>query len=243
MTNTNMSICFGVSLLSNSSTLNMNIQPSSHSNLNASMNQLNGNNTSMSTPNGPNNENSPPKSIDMATATNVFDFVLNNHRELFPGEISFTSNSIRSKPSFHQSNTSIYSTSTHKSSNSAHSNSHMAGGGEMSAPLATSEIQSSPNTPLNAQMASNPAVSISSLNNNSSILHVNRHIKKNSVDNRFADSIANSTSVNITSSNETTPVSSTIMSSILNNSSSNASNTASNNQTGSLTKQMASIFE
>lgn len=65
MTTSNMGICFGVSLLSSSGPLNN------------KSNSLNGHNR---------NE---PRGIDMATATNVFDFLLTNHKELFSEDIDF----------------------------------------------------------------------------------------------------------------------------------------------------------
>ena len=70
MTSSNMGICFGVSLLSNNGPLN------------------NKNN---------NHHKSETKVIDMATATNVFDFLLTNHHEIFAEDIDFSSNSTSHK--------------------------------------------------------------------------------------------------------------------------------------------------
>ena len=74
-----MSICFGVSLLSNNAALNGSnnaivLSPPSSTVSNSITNA----GSSI-------NEGSMPsgKSIDMATATNVFDFILNNYKELF----------------------------------------------------------------------------------------------------------------------------------------------------------------
>jgi hypothetical protein len=78
MTSTNMSICFGVSFITT----------------NNSSNCLNTNNTlgnisisSISPSSSDNIANN--KYIDMSTATNVFEFLLTNHNELFPNEINF----------------------------------------------------------------------------------------------------------------------------------------------------------
>lgn len=60
-----MGICFGISLLS------------SNGPLNNKSNSLNGHNRNES------------RGIDMATATNVFDFLLTNHKELFSEDIDF----------------------------------------------------------------------------------------------------------------------------------------------------------
>jgi hypothetical protein len=215
MNNTNLGICFGVSLLSNSARLNMNVTP-----------------TNGSTSHISSLDNISTKSIDMATATNVFDFILNNHKELFPGEVNFVTNSIRSKPSFHQSTNSIYPTNTQKSStnsiNSVTSSSnfvinqtHIPNNNENSL---TSNENQSPNTPLSTLINSamnNSSLGHSSVNN---IMNFNRHIKKNSMDsNRFLD-------------NESTPIST--------NSSFSSSINSSNNQVGSsMTKQIANIFE
>jgi hypothetical protein len=67
MTTSNMGICFGVSLLSSGGPLN---------------------NKSNSLSGPGKNE---PRVIDMATATNVFDFLLTNHKELFSEDIDFSS--------------------------------------------------------------------------------------------------------------------------------------------------------
>ncbi len=101
MTTTNMGICFGVSLLSSSNSLN------SSASINNLAAQSNGLNQSTGGGGGALNSNSPSstlekmqqnqqngsgnhnKTIDMNTATNVFDFLLTNHAELFPGEINF----------------------------------------------------------------------------------------------------------------------------------------------------------
>ena len=66
MTTSNLGICFSVSLLNNT-----------------------GMNTSMtSSINGLNSNYSDSKTIDMSTAAQIFDFILTNHKELFPGDIS-----------------------------------------------------------------------------------------------------------------------------------------------------------
>lgn len=104
MTTTNMGICFGVSLISStqssSSAMNGMTSPSSA--------QLTAGNssppssissTASSTPQHESSSSSSSqhvsaavsrKMIDMATATNVFDFLLTNHGELLPGDISFS---------------------------------------------------------------------------------------------------------------------------------------------------------
>ena len=197
MTNTNLGICFGVSLLSNSSAINMNIvSPYTITNHNSSS-----------------IENAPVKSIDMATATNVFDFILNNHKELFPGEISFSTNSIRSKPSFHQSTNSIYHGTMQKSS----TNSSALSSNNNETNQISNEI-ASPNTPSNA-------IVNSVLSQGNNVMHLNRHVKKNSMDsNKFMD-------------NESTPISSNSSFALINNSMNN------NNQFGSIGKHTTNIFE
>lgn len=85
-----MGICFGVSLLGSSSSLKTsasipNLSASVAASLAASSQQqhhITGYEDRDST--SPTNN-----SIDMNTATNVFDFLLTNHAELFPGEINF----------------------------------------------------------------------------------------------------------------------------------------------------------
>jgi DNA-binding ferritin-like protein len=211
MNNTNMGICFGVSLLSNSSTLNMNITSTSNSSASSySLSQSDINTITAAAP-------TVVKSIDMATATNVFDFLLNNHKDLFPGEINFSSNSIRSKPSFHQSNNSIHSANnkSFNNNNTNHNNTETITSNELT--------QQSPNTPLNN--SATPAQSLSSSSSNN-ISNLNRHVKKNSMDsNKFIDNEF-----------QTTPISS-ISGSI------SSINNINNNHTGSMTKQMANIFE
>jgi hypothetical protein len=68
MTASNMGICFGVSLLSNSNAISNNTN-----------NTTNNNNNSNGESNSNDNQN-----IDMATSTNIFDFILTNHHILFP---------------------------------------------------------------------------------------------------------------------------------------------------------------
>lgn len=86
MTNSNMGICFGVSLLSSNNLMN-----SSNSSSSSSLNTSASDATTYPT---------SGKSIDMATATNVFDFLLTNHLSLFPGDVHFTTTNLTSKPSF-----------------------------------------------------------------------------------------------------------------------------------------------
>ena len=215
MNNTNLGICFGVSLLSNSATLNMNVTSSNASN----------------SQNGSPFDSISNKSIDMATATNVFDFILNNHKELLPGEINFVTNSIRSKPSFHQSTNSIYSSNTLKTSttsiNSVNSTISSTNYGihqtnntnNNETSLASNENQS-PNTPMSTIISS--AINNSSLGTNN-IMNFNRHVKKNSMDsNKFLD-------------NESTPISA--------NSSFSSTMSNSNNHMNSITKHIANAFE
>lgn len=213
MNNTNLGICFGVSLLSNSATLNMNVAPSNIS----------------SSQNGSAMDSISNKSIDMATATNVFDFILNNHKELLPGEINFVTNSIRSKPSFHQSTNSLYTTNTLKSSttsiNSINSTTCSSNYGINQANNANnnekaSNENQSPNTPVSTIIGS--VVNNSNFGANN-IMNFNRHVKKNSMDsNKFLD-------------NESTPISAnSSFSSIMNNS---------NNHINSTTKHISNIFE
>jgi hypothetical protein len=105
MTTTNMGICFGVSLISSNSGNN---------------NQLNSVSTaqisSLSSSSGVNQQEAatmmPTKMIDMATATNVFDFLLTNHNELLPGDINFLGSgtntlNTRQPPSFYQSSSKL----------------------------------------------------------------------------------------------------------------------------------------
>lgn len=103
MTSTNMGICFGVSLLSNNNGSSQNINNTS---------QL-GSGSMSSIDHNHENSSSPPKYIDMSIATTVFDFLLTNHSELFPGDINFNLTNTSSL----KSSGSIY----HSSSNSSHS--------------------------------------------------------------------------------------------------------------------------
>jgi hypothetical protein len=82
MNSTNMGICFGVSLITNT-----NNNGSTNTN---SANQLGNISSSSISPSSISTDNTGiNKYIDMSTATNVFDFLLTNHKELFPDEINF----------------------------------------------------------------------------------------------------------------------------------------------------------
>lgn len=103
MTTTNMGICFGVSLISSNNQSNGHHQLSSASSTHMAVSQLSSPSSLMLNNHYPhhhhhgnNNENviMSTKLIDMATATNVFDFLLTNHGELFPGDVNFGSNSL-----------------------------------------------------------------------------------------------------------------------------------------------------
>lgn len=100
-----MGICFGVSLISSNSTSSSSTahlsSPSTVQMGNSSnVSQIIATNTSPSS--GSSSSSTPQhetslssttckKVIDMATATNVFDFLLCNHNELLPGDINFLS--------------------------------------------------------------------------------------------------------------------------------------------------------
>jgi hypothetical protein len=94
MTNSNMGICFGVSLLSSN-----NLMINNNNNNSASSNSLN---LSQSDTNNTTTTNSNSKTIDMATATNVFDFLLTNNDRLFPIEMQFLIPNLISKPSINR---------------------------------------------------------------------------------------------------------------------------------------------
>lgn len=94
MTTTNMGICFGVSLISSSSAANnhhLSWPPSTSSQLlnNTAGNQSPTNSGPLSSTSTHNEGTNAMMMIDMATATNVFDFLLTNHAELLPGDINF----------------------------------------------------------------------------------------------------------------------------------------------------------
>ncbi|CAF0707004.1 unnamed protein product [Brachionus calyciflorus] len=186
MTTTNMGICFGVSLLSSSKSMS-----SSSSINNLSSASQSGYETS-------------GRSIDMATATNVFDFLLTNHYELFPGEINFlTGAGLTARQSFHQTSnksTNIQSgeqfnyrehktslntstTSFSEPTSSTHSNRY-------SVMVNESSLNDSPNNfnfVKQQNLANNSFVSPSPSSSNK-ISHINRHIKNNSIDANFTDS-------------------------------------------------------
>lgn len=178
MTTTNMGICFGVSLLSSSKSLN---SSNSISNLSS---QTSGSESS--------------KSIDMTTATNVFDFLLTNHHELFPGEINFlTGANLNNRQSFVQSSnktsnihvgeSSNYelrsshnqnNTSYSSEQNSSHSNRYSVMIGDSFNSTHETNSNSPYTKPMHYSIAS-PSPSSSSSN----ITNINRHIKNNSMDN------------------------------------------------------------
>lgn len=90
MTTTNMGICFGVSLISSNMTSGG--QTNGHLSSPSSVQMSSGvPSSNLSSPSGTPQHSASftGKVIDMATATNVFDFLLTNHIELFPGDISF----------------------------------------------------------------------------------------------------------------------------------------------------------
>lgn len=89
-----MGICFGVSLLSSN-----NLMINNNNNNSASSNSLN---LSQSDTNNTTTTNSNSKTIDMATATNVFDFLLTNNDRLFPIEMQFLIPNLISKPSINR---------------------------------------------------------------------------------------------------------------------------------------------
>lgn len=183
MTSSNMGICFGVSLLSGSNPLNSAL----------SSNPL---------------ENITNKNIDMATATNVFDFILNNHQDLLPGDINFVTSNIKSKPTFYNSNPSIYNSlgrSTHvpsqvnefqnqTSKTINNSNNYNEQNTQLNASSDTISISSASNSPFVKQsnnlnnngspslQNSNSTISASSISTSNNIVNMNRHIKKNSMD-------------------------------------------------------------
>ncbi|RNA39658.1 rho GTPase-activating 44-like isoform X3 [Brachionus plicatilis] len=182
MTTTNMGICFGVSLLSSSKSLN---SSNSISNLSS---QTSGQESS--------------KSIDMTTATNVFDFLLTNHFELFPGEINFlTGANLNNRQSFVQHSVKIsniqggeqpnYEPRTNHHSNnvsynseqnSSHSNRYSVMINDSFNSMHEPQINSPYTKPAHNSMAS-PSPSSSSSN----ITNINRHIKNNSMDIKFMD--------------------------------------------------------
>lgn len=87
-----MGICFGVSLISSNMTSGG--QTNGHLSSPSSVQMSSGGNnvaSNLSSPSGTPQHSASftGKVIDMATATNVFDFLLTNHIELFPGDISF----------------------------------------------------------------------------------------------------------------------------------------------------------
>ena len=196
MTNSNMGICFGVSLLSNNNPLNNSNNSSSSNSLNTSQSDYNSS-----------------KSIDMATATNVFDFLLTNHEQLFPGEINFLMVTLSSKPSITQrSVTNGYATLPKNSpindTNQApavvhrrNPNSYLTNqeivlntlDQQSTRTLDSNSDQTSPpaikinlNTfnPSSSSPSSNSMASLTSNTNNVSITNINRHIKKSSYDSR-----------------------------------------------------------
>ena len=126
-----MGICFGVSLLSNNSAISngntnsnsvnsMALSPPSStiSNSIANLNAGAHDNISISSL-----QSSTVKSIDMATATNVFDFLLNNHVDLFPTSGDYSSQKPPSNLNYSASNqnnnnnTSINNSSINNSNN------------------------------------------------------------------------------------------------------------------------------
>jgi hypothetical protein len=115
MTSTNMGICFGVSLISNT-------------NNNNSISSQQGN-ASLS-PENHSNSQIIQKSIDMSTATNVFDFLLTNHSELFPGDVNFNmsnSNSLKSTGNVYNfsNNSAHLMTNTMNNNNNNNNNTNM----------------------------------------------------------------------------------------------------------------------
>lgn len=180
MTPTNMGICFGVSLLSSNNSLN---SSSSVSNL---ASQASGQESS--------------KSIDMNTATNVFDFLLTNHHELFPGEINFlTGASLTNRQSFVQtaaktsniqsgehSNYEFRANHSNASYNSEQNSSHSNRYSVMINDSFTSANEAYSNSPF-TKPANNSISSPSPSSSSSNITNINRHIKNSSVDIKFMD--------------------------------------------------------
>ena len=105
MTTNNMGICFGVSLLSsNGLMLNSNQQSGA---------------SGSSNPSDARNNPTGGKQIDMATATNVFEFLLINHVELFPTSEDMASSATSSSSSSYAStptSSANYKQSFHQSS-------------------------------------------------------------------------------------------------------------------------------
>lgn len=177
MTTTNMGICFGVSLLSSSKSLN------SSSSINNLSSQATGNESS--------------KSIDMTTATNVFDFLLTNHHELFPGELNFlTGANLTSRKSYVQSSTKTSNThsgeisnyelrSNHNQNNTSYSSeqnlSHSNRYSVMINDSFNSAHEANTNSPFTKPMH-NSIASPSPSSSSSNITNINRHIKNNSMD-------------------------------------------------------------
>lgn len=198
MTTQNMGICFGVSLTGvNSNTIKSSGSINSLSS--ASVSQF----SSLSS--AQENSNYSGRPIDMTTAANIFDFLLTNHYDLFPGEISFTSgSSLTTKQSFYQASNKISSiqsgdqTNPHLKSKDLNSSVNESYQGHNSNTNRYSVMVNDSVNSLNDTPSQNSPFSKISSNNtsfntsvqspsNSSITHVNRHVKNNSMDIKFID--------------------------------------------------------
>ena len=172
-----MGICFGVSLLSSNGPLN-NMSNSVLSNMQSD------------------------RSIDMATATNVFDFLLTNQSELFPEEINF-SQPAKTNPGY---STLSRSTGSTYNSNSNNNNSVMKVINESfsnlslpESPMANklnltsqndslNDLQINPNNSSPFQRVNiNTFNSSSPLTNSSNLTNLNRHCKKSSYESRLVE--------------------------------------------------------
>ncbi len=177
MTNSNMGICFGVSLLSSNNLLNSSNNSSSSNSLNTSQSDYNSS-----------------KTIDMATATNVFDSLLTNHENLFPGEINFLTTSLNTKQSILriQTNNNGHNSkvNTNLTNNEQTQQAHPPSvaqrkiiNNQINETESTNDISASIRNNLNVNFQSSPSISSngsSSINNN--ITNVNRVLKNSSYD-------------------------------------------------------------
>jgi hypothetical protein len=206
MTNSNMGICFGVSLLSSNNLMinNNNNNSASSNSLNLSQSDTNSTTTTTTTIT---NNNSNNKTIDMATATNVFDFLLTNNDRLFPIEMQFLIPNLISKPSInrlHNNNNNNATLSKGSSlsnfqqiepptivqrktlTNTPNYNSQINEVNSSEVPrfiieTAANDLINRNNNNNNTNSYSTP-ISQSSSQNLTSITNINRHIKKSSYD-------------------------------------------------------------
>ena len=178
-----MGICFGVSLLSSNGPLN-NMSNSVLNNLQSD------------------------RVIDMATATNVFDFLLTNQSELFPEEINF-SQPAKMNPGYStlsRSTGSTYNSNNNNNNNNNSNNSVMKVINESfsnlsmpESPMANklnltsqndslNDLQINPNNSSPFQRVNiNTFNSSSPLTNSSNLTNLNRHCKKSSYESRLVE--------------------------------------------------------